>query len=161
MKLQERVNNRGDQIINMEDVDAVYSDDDPTNSFIAYVNDTLAMNFVDHLYLDGTFGNEIENDLIESVPRYLLAYLATLYGKSQSFTFDQIVEIANSSEPPIPESIFARSLNLLKVTSVIREKSTHLYEFTVPDYPDILNRLGESHLNSIEGNLKKFLKKVL
>ena len=59
---------------------------------------------------------------------------------------------------------FFNKKDFLKVSllgSAAPYNSIHLYEFTVPDYPDILNRLGESHLDNIEENLKKFLKKVL
>ncbi|HMN00759.1 MAG TPA: hypothetical protein PKC99_17280, partial [Anaerolineales bacterium] len=73
---------------------------------------------------------------------------------------DQIREIANYSKISIPEKILLRSLELLTVTSVVREKASHLYEFTVPDYPMILNRLSEgSELDALEEELKIFLER--
>ena len=43
---------------------------------------------------------------------------------------------------------------------MVREKASHLYEFTVPDYPMILNRLSEgSELDSLEKELKTFLER--
>jgi len=155
-KLQEQVNKRGDQLVTLKDIDTVFDDNAPEKSFIWFVRKTLEMNLSDPAY-KGKFINENKSD---PVSRYLLLWLALDSSTSKTFTFDQIREIVNYSKILIPEKILLRSLELLTVTSVVREKASHLYEFTVPDYPLILNRLSEgSELDALEDELKKFLER--
>lgn len=156
LKLQEQVSKRGDQLVMLKDIDTVFDDNTPEKSFIWFVRKTLEMNLSDPTY-KGKLNNENKSD---PVSRYLLLWLALDSSTSKTFTFDQVREIANYSKISIPEKILLRSLELLTVTSVVREKASHLYEFTVPDYPMILNRLSEgSELNSLEEELKTFLER--
>jgi len=68
---------------------------------------------------------------------------------------DNIKNITDQSNVRIPTEYLLRSLDLLKVTSVIREETPDYFEFTVPDYPKILNRLGTtSHMDDVENKLK-------
>lgn len=159
LKLQEQVSKRGDQMITLKDIDTVFDDDTPEKSFIWFVRKTLEMNLSDPAYKQNSKGENIS----DAVSRYLLLWLAldTTTNTAQTFTLDQIREIANSSSIHIPEKVLMRSLDLLTVTSVVREKSSQLYEFTVPDYPLILNRLGDgSQLEALEAELKTFLESV-
>ena len=156
LKLQEQVSKRGDQLVMLKDIDTVFDDNTPEKSFIWFVRKTLEMNLSDPTY-KGKLNNENKSD---PVSRYLLLWLALDSSTSKTFTFDQVREIANYSKISIPEKILLRSLELLTVTSVVREKASHLYEFTVPDYPMILNRLSEgSELDSLEKELKTFLER--
>ena len=126
----------------LKDIDTVFDDNTPEKSFIWFVRKTLEMN------------------LSDPMSRYLLLWLALDSNTSKTFTLDQIREIANLSKVHIPEKILLRSLDLLTVTSVVREKSSQLYEFSVPDYPLILNRLEEgSQLETLENELKTFLER--
>jgi len=139
-KLLERVRLRKDQIIRSDDVEAVFNDPDPRNSFISYVRDTLNLN-------------------LEPVSNYLIIWLAVDAGDAQGFTMDKIRSIASMSEVLIPEERLKRSLDLLKVTSVIRERMPDVFDFTVPDYTLILDRLGNtSHLDDVIKQLKDALK---
>ena len=151
LKLQEQVSKRGDQVVTLKDIDTVFDDDTQEKSFIWFVRKTLEINLSDPAYKRKSNGNNIS----DPVSRYLLLWLASDANPAQTFTLDQIREIANLSVH-IPEKVLLRSLDLLTVTSVVREKSSQLYEFTVPDYPLILNRLGESsRLEALE-NSKDF-----
>lgn len=159
LKLQEQVSKRGDQIVTLKDIDVVFDDDTPEKSFIWFVRKTLEMNLSDPAYKQRRNGENIS----DPVSRYLLLWLAfdSSTNTAQTFTLDQIREIANLSKVHIPEKILLRSLEILTVTSVVREKSSQLYEFTVPDYPLILNRLGEgSQLEALETELKMFLESI-
>jgi hypothetical protein len=139
LKILERVRDRGDRLIRIADIDNVFNDNDPKHSFIAYVRETLEMN-------------------LDPVGRYLIVMLAARPEESLGFTWDEIREIAETSNPPIPEDHLKRSLEYLSVTSVVREVSKLVYEYTVPDYPNILKRLGDtSHLDELEDDLKKEL----
>ncbi len=157
LKLQEQVGKRGNQIVTLKDIDTVFDDNTPEKSFIWFVRKTLEMNLSDPTYKRQGDGKNIS----DPVSRYLLLWLAIDAGTNTAptFTFDQIREIVNLSKVQIPEKVLMRSLELLTVTSVVREKSSQLYEFTVPDYPLILNRLGEggSQLEALEAELKAFL----
>ena len=136
-KLLEKGRKRGDQLVWVGDVDDVFFDNDPKNSFIAYVRETLEMN-------------------LDVVSRYLVVMLAARPQESIGFTWDEIQEIGKASDPPIPVERLKRSLELLSVTSVVREVvKNSVYEYTVPDYPNILQRLGDTaHLQNLEDNLK-------
>lgn len=157
LKLQEQVSRRGDQTVTLKDIDTVFDDNTPEKSFIWFVRKTLEMNLSDPAYKQKGSGDNIS----DPVSRYLLVWLAldSETKPAQTFTLQQIREIANSSKIHIPEKILSRSLELLTVTSVVREKSSQLYEFTVPDYPLILNRLGEgARIEALEAELEAFLK---
>lgn len=156
MKLQEQVSKREDQIVTLKDIDKVFDDNTPEKSFIWFVRKTLEMNLSDPAYKQ----NGSDENKSDPVSRYILLWLAfdSSTNNSQTFTLDQIREIADLSKVHIPEKLLLRSLELLTVTSVVREKSSQLYEFTVPDYPLILNRLGDgSKLDALEAELKAFL----
>lgn len=140
-KLQERVGLRGDRYIRLEDVEAVFDDEDPEQSFIAYVRKTLKMNLED------------------PIARYLIPWLAVESSEAQGFTLDQTLELAQTTDPPIPEGRLKRSLERLVVTSVVKERAAGVYEFSVPDYPSILRRLGHTDdLNLLEKELETYLK---
>jgi hypothetical protein len=136
LKLLERVRLRKDQTILLSDVEAVFDDPDPRNSFIAFVRDTFNLN-------------------LDDLSNYLILYLSAETKDAQGFTMDNIKNIANQSSVDIPDDDIKRSLDLLKVTSVIRERMTDVFDFTVPDYPMILNKLGTtSHVDEIEKQIK-------
>lgn len=142
LKIQEEVMKRGDGKIRLSDVENVYADQDPSSSFIAYVRKTLEMN-------------------LNPVSRYLILWLASDSSGAKGFTFDEIRHISGTTrqgKEGIPEELLRRSLEFLTVTSVVRERSAQVYEFTVPDYPEILSRLGEtSHLEKLEEELDKYI----
>lgn len=136
LKLLERVRLRKDQTILLSDIEAVFDDPDPRNSFIAYVRDTFNLN-------------------LEPVSNYLILWLSLEAKDAQGFTLDKIKNIANQSSVEIPDDCIMRSLDLLKVTSVIRERMTDVFDFTVPDYPMILDKLGTTaHMDELEKKLK-------
>jgi hypothetical protein len=141
----------------LKDIDMVFDDNTPEKSFIWFVRKTLEMNLSDPAYQPQTGAENVS----DPVSRYLLLWLALDSSTSKTFTLDQIREIANLSKVHIPEKILMRSLELLTVTSVVREKAPQLYEFTVPDYPLILSRLREgSELETLENELQAFLERV-
>ena len=143
LKLMERVRGRGDQTIKLSDLDAVYEDEDPNDSFISYVRKTLNMN------------------LNDPVTQFLIPWLADVSDDPQGFTRDQIDEIAKLGSKNIPESELEKSLDLLTVTSVINKKTAQLYEFSVRDYPAILRRLGETkELDTLTTNLQYYLSEI-
>lgn len=140
LKLQQRVAHRGDRLARLDDVDAVFADRDPEQSFIAYIRKTLAMN-------------------LDAVSQYLIhGWLVAGSSEAQGFTLGQMRQIAELSETPIPEERLNRSLERLSVTSVVKARAPEVYEFSVPDYPAILDQLGEkSHLTELENQLKQSL----
>jgi hypothetical protein len=138
--LQNRVAQRGDRVIRVDDVEAVFNDPDPAHSFIAYVRKTLEMN-------------------LDPISRYLILWLAA-ESQANSFTLDQAKSIAQMCKTMIPESQLMQSLDRLKVTSVVEERSVGVYEFSVPDYPVILQRLGDTkHIAQLEIEIPEYLKK--
>jgi hypothetical protein len=138
--LQSRVALRGDRVIRVEDVEAVFNDQNPTHSFIAYVRNTLEMN-------------------LDPISRYLILWLAA-ESQANSFTLDLAKSIAQMCKTTIPESQLLQSLDHLKVTSVVEERSVGVYEFSVPDYPVILQRLGDTkHIEQLEIEIPEYLKK--
>ena len=137
MKLQRLVGKRQDQVIRLDDIDTVFNDQSPNESFIAHVKDTLGMNIRD------PFG------------RYLLIHLAIYNGETRQFTYAQAKECADLFRPDVTSERLEKNLEQLIVTSVIREKAIKLYEFTVPDYPVILNLLDEqSHISELEQQIR-------
>jgi len=139
MKLQQRTGRRGDWLILLEDIEAIFADRDPDQSFVAYVRETLKMN-------------------LDPVGRYLILWLAAESSEARGFTLDQMRELA-SLRSQIPEEHLSRSLQRLSVTSVVKERTPQVYEFSVPDYPLILNQLGETaHLERLESELEEYLK---
>jgi hypothetical protein len=143
MKLQQRVGRRGDRLIRLEDVEAIFADRDPEQSFIAYIRNTLGMN-------------------LDPVGHYLILWLiAESSSEKKTFTLDEMREIAASvTSTPIPEEHLQRSLERLSVTSVVKESVPQVYEFSVPDYPSILDQLGETaHLERLENELEEDLVK--
>jgi hypothetical protein len=138
--LQSRVTLRGNRIIRVDDVDAVFRDPDPSHSFIAYVRSTLEMN-------------------LNPISRYLILWLAA-ESQANSFTLDLAKYIVQMCKTTIPENQLMQSLDHLKVTSVVEEKSTGVYEFSVPDYPVILQQLGDTkHIEQLEMEISEYLKK--
>ena len=140
MKLQERVAVRGDQVIRVDDIKAVFADDDPTYSFIAHVRETLEYN-------------------LDPVARLLILLVADQTKESRVLTIEQFESVSHLCRVEIPYHYIEHSLQLLKVTSVISEFKQSLYEFSVPDYPLILSRLEEKrHLAEIEEDVAKWVK---
>ena len=118
----------------------IFADEDPSASFIAYVRQTLNMN-------------------LDDISRYLIVWLAQESSEAQSFTLREIQDMAASvSISPIPEDSLRRSLDRLMVTSVVRERAPQVFEFSVPDYPLILKRLGDTaELERLEVAVEAFL----
>lgn len=140
LKLQQHVAQRRDRLVRLEDVEAVFANRDPEQSFIAYVRKTLEMNLKD------------------PISRYLILWLAAESSEAQGFTLDQMRELASLSRSPIPEERLNRSLERLSVTRVVKARALEVYEFSVPDYPLILDRLGETvHLDKLEDQLERSL----
>lgn len=140
-KLQNLVGQRRDQCVRLSDIDTIFKDKSPTGSFIAHVRDTLQLN-------------------LDPVGEFLIPWLAFEFGESQSFTQDQMRDLADLSSVEIPEELLARSLERLVVTKVVEERARQVYEFSVPDYPLILNQLGDTaDLERTERKLKKSLEK--
>lgn len=141
-RLQKLVGERGSQKITFADVEAVFSDQHPEQSFMAHVGANLKMNLPDPL------------------SRFLIYWLANEPVNAQGFTLAQIKEYASLSPVPIDDVLLHSSIELLKVNSVIKEERHHVYEFSVPDYPAILKQVGETdqdHLNMLELELKEYL----
>jgi len=140
-KLQQRVGRRDDRLIRLEDVKAVFDDQDPEQSFIAYVRKTLELN-------------------LDPLGSYLIPWLAAESSDARSFTLDQIRELTRLSELSIPKDYLSRSVERLSVTSVVKARAPEVYDFSVPDYPSILDRLGgTAHLAHLENELEKYLRK--
>lgn len=134
--LLERVRTRKDKTVLLSDVESVFNDPDPNTSFIAYVKNTFNLN-------------------LDPVSNYLILWMSLEASEAQSFTMGNIKNVAAQSSVEIPEKDLMRSLEKLKVTSVIRERVTDLFYFTVPDYPMILNKLGTTaHLDEVENELR-------
>jgi hypothetical protein len=138
-KLLERVGRRGDGIVRLSDIDSVFNDNEPTGSFIAHVRDTLALN-------------------LDAVGQFLIHWLASEFAEAQGFTRDQMRELADISPVAIPDDLLTRCLERLEVTRVVDRRTSQVYEFGVPDYPSILNRLGDlSDLDGAERKLRVYL----
>jgi hypothetical protein len=140
-KLQEIVSKRGDRLIRASDVDAVFRDPHPKDSFIAHVRDTLAMNLED------------------PIREFLIPWLALVFGGSPGFTRSEILDLAEETvDASISDDELSHVLDRLVVTSVIEENEPGFYQFSVPDYPLILNRLGDTaHLDDLEKKMKEHL----
>ena len=139
LRLQSIVGQRGDNVIREDDIEAVFMDNSPEHSFMAHVRKTLSLN-------------------LNPVAHYLLLYLSSDVGESKSFTAEKLREISRTSSVDIPEDVFNQCLDSLIVTSVIVEFERGWYEFSVPDYPSILERLGDTqHLDMIESEIPEFL----
>jgi hypothetical protein len=135
-KLQELVSKRNDRAIRLEDIGVVFADSDH-HSFITHVADTLKLN-------------------LKAVERFLIVWLAVLHNEVTIFTRQDIDEVFDGFELPLAE--LYRALERLDVTSVIKTKADGVYEFSVPDYTNILNRLGDTkHLDELEDKLKTYL----
>lgn len=140
-RLQRRTANRQDQMVRLDDVVAVFEDQDPNHSFIAYVKSNLEWN------------------LRDPISRFLVLLLASESSQARGFTLAQIRELARLSKTPIPESYLLRSLDTLAVNSVVKEFAPQVYEFSVPDYPLILERLGQTQmgLTTLEQEIAPYL----
>jgi len=125
LDLQRRVAQRGDGLVRLDDIDAVFGDDHPEHSFIAYVRDTL-------------------KDNLDPIGRYLSVWLAREAQHQRGFTWDEAREITSLLRVEVSDDLLERGLERLKVTSVVRSRTARVYEFSVPDYPLILMRLGET-----------------
>lgn len=134
-KIQEIVGQRKDRTVRLSDIETVFNDDDPDDSFIAHVRRTLRLN-------------------LDAVGEFIIPWLALEFGEAQSFTQDQLRDLADSSSVEIPDEYLARSLERLAVTKVVEERARQVYEFSVPDYPLILNRLGDA-AEAVEGAERK------
>lgn len=133
---------RGDQTIYIDDVSAVFDDDDPHYSFIAHVRRRWQY--------ESRSGRRFCRSL-------LIVYDVR---ESRRFSFEQFQAVSGMSNVDIPKDIIEASLRRLQVTSVVSESKANLYEFSVPDYPQILNRLEEiRHLAELEDEVAKMLKK--
>lgn len=133
MKLQHRVAERRDHCIRLEDAEAVFDDREPEHSFIAYVRKTLEMN-------------------LNAIGRYVIVWLAKESKQARSFTRDQAQEIASLWD--VPEALLDQTLEELKVNSVIEERAPGVYEFSVPDYPLILDQMGDTRdLEALESEI--------
>jgi len=133
LKLQHRVARRKEHCLRLEDIEAVFHDSDPDNSFIAYVRRTLEMN-------------------LNPVGRYIILWLAKTSSSTRGFTYDQAREIADACGVPL--DMLDSSLEQLKITSVVEEQRPGTYEFSVPDYPLILEQLGDTkHVEELEGQI--------
>lgn len=142
-KLQNLVGQRKDRCVRLSDIDTIFKDKSPTGSFIAHVRDTLQLN-------------------LDAVGEFLIPWLALEFGEAQSFTHDQMRDLADFSPVEIPDELLTRSLERLVVTKVVEERARQVYEFSVPDYPLILNQLGDTaDLERAERKLKKSLEKKL
>jgi hypothetical protein len=136
-QLQHRVGRRDDRTLLASDVEAVFADRDPEQSFVGYVRKTLEMN-------------------LDAVGRYLLLWLARDDSGARGFTIDQMREFASICRYAIPDENLQRSLERLVVNSVVKERTAGVYEFTVPDYPLILAQLGQTvYLEKWEHEIKK------
>jgi hypothetical protein len=139
-KLQRRVAGRGDKTITIEDIEAIFDDRDPERSFIAYVRETLSMN-------------------LDPVGEYVILWLANEVGNARSFRLEQAQGVAHLLD--VPDDVLQHSLNTLKTTSVITERTPELYEFSVPDYPQILRQMGETgHIESLEAKVQRYLQEL-
>lgn len=131
-KLQERVAKRQDRRILAEDIDAVFDDTDPEQSFIAFVRRTLQLN-------------------LDPVARFLLLWIAQDASDSYGFSREQLNEVAGLASTTISQKQIDNAIERLVVTSVVDEKERGWYVFSVPDYPRILERLGDTeHLDEVE-----------
>jgi hypothetical protein len=140
-KLQEKVGARNDRIVKLDDIQEVFDNKHPTESFIAFVRNTLKMN-------------------LDPIGRYLIVWLASESKDALGFTWKEILEYASLSEVPIPEEKLEKSVHRLVVTNVIREIASQAYEFSVPDYPKILNQLNDqSELRSLFDEMVEYLQK--
>ena len=101
--------------------------------------------------------------LIDShAPEIRVLWLAAESSEAQSFTLDQMRELAALSKSTIPEERLSRSLERLAVTGVVKERAPEVYDFSVPDYPLILSQLGETaHLEELEDELEEYLQREL
>jgi len=136
-KLQQLVAKRGDRTVKIHDLQIIFEDQQPEDGFIAFVGKTLEMN-------------------LGKVARYVIFSLVLLNKDLKSFRFEQLSE---ASSIDIPLKILNESIEYLIATSVIRQIQPQLYEFTVPDYPLILSRLGDikGHLETLEESVKESL----
>jgi hypothetical protein len=123
-RLQVLVGQRRDRTVRLSDIEAVFNDME-ADSFIDHVSSTLRLN-------------------LDEVGEFLIPWLALMFGDAQSFTVDQMRDLADSSTVEIPDELLSRSLERLAVTKVVEKRTPQVYEFSVPDYPLILNRLGET-----------------
>ncbi len=129
LKLQQKVAQRGDSCVRLQDILDIFADPSPDGSFIDHVRSTLAMNL----------------DSIEGIiGRYVILWLAMESRETPGFTLAQAKENAELSGVKIPGDYLQRALERLKVTSVVEERSPDVFDFSVPDYPLILNRLGDT-----------------
>jgi hypothetical protein len=142
LSLQQRVALRNDHCVKIDDIEAVFSDDHPEYSFIAYVHETL-------------------KDNLDAISRYLILWLAREAQQQRSFTWDEAREMTSLLKKEVPQHLFERSLERLKVTNVVRERSVHVFEFSVPDYPLMLNRLGETlaDFNRLESEIAELVER--
>jgi hypothetical protein len=140
-RVQEKVGPRNDRIVRLDDIQDVFNDKHPLESFIAFVRNTLKMN-------------------LDPIGRYLIVWLASESKDALGFTWKEILEYASLSEVPIPEGKLEKSVRRLVVTNVIREIAPQAYEFSVPDYPKILNQLNDqSQLKTLFDEMVEYLQK--
>jgi len=98
---------------------------------------------------------------LDPIGRYLILLLALESKEKKGFTFDELRAYASFGKAIIPDKLLERSLERLKVTSVVKEVTTRVYEFSVPDYPSILIELGENaHVDRLEHELEEYLERA-
>ncbi len=142
LKLQHRAGQRDDRIIRFDDIQAVFNDEDPDESFIAYVRKTLGMN-------------------LDPLGQYLILWLAKAEKQTRGFTRDQMREYTQLCKANIPDTMFQASLERLSVTSVVKETAPDAFDFSVPDYPMILDKLDQSaHMDRLEEEIQAEVKKL-
>ena len=139
LHLQRLVGERKDTRIRDQDVQTVFNNLEPKHSFIAYVQETLEMN-------------------LDPISRYLIVFLAQESSGRDSFTWAQVNEVIKTMKSPPSRELVEESLKRLQVTGVVRERSTGYYEFSVPDYPLILARLGHTqNLTHLESDITRYI----
>jgi len=137
-KIQQLVAKRNDKKVMLADLETIFEDTDPEDSFIAYVRSTLVMN-------------------LDPVARFVVLWLAKSSEDLKSFRIEQLKDYANLLD--IPDDVLVRSIEHLLATSVIRQLVVGLYEFTVPDYPLILSKLGDINYSfeELEEDVRHYL----
>ncbi len=136
-KLLDYVRTCGRHLIKASDVDAVYEDNNPNNSFMAYVLATLQAN-------------------LDLKARFLLLWMAQNSSDASGFTLSEIKDLATVVPVPIPDEELDQMLETMTVTSVVEKRSANVFDFTVKDYPNILAQLSSGDvLNELERQIKE------
>jgi hypothetical protein len=136
-KLLNFVRDQNRRIIKVDDVEYVFKDTGP-NSFMEFVRNILDLN-------------------LDDPAKYLLLMMPYMNEdiEMSGFTRDQLVKTTYVSDITIPESEIERILDNLIVMSVVKAKTKDIFEFTVPDYPNILrNLVTQKNIGELESSVK-------